>query len=97
MNVVQQGRIGREALFAHKLLGVEATIGSIEADVTLSGNLAGNPVVRHIVSLDVMIVSFGLDVPPRQHRGGSGGRFAGGSTAVIGAILACLHDYMTAD
>ena len=45
--VVEQGRVGGEALLAHQLLGVEAAVGLPELGVALAGHLADAAVVRH--------------------------------------------------
>ena len=50
MPVVEQGRVGGEALLAHQLLGVEAAVGLAELGVPLARHLADAAVVRHLAS-----------------------------------------------
>ena len=55
MLVVEQGRVGDEALLAHEFLGVQVPRWTAEADVALARNLASHAVVGHVVSFDAVI------------------------------------------
>jgi hypothetical protein len=56
MHVIKQRRIRNEAFLAHELLGVQVPIRTAESDMTLTRNLSGDPVVRHVGSFATMFV-----------------------------------------